>query len=639
MNNYNNKIYIYKYIIYKLLWVVPNLLFAQNQPEVELANEYFFKGDRPKALELYRDLSKNENNIPYIHNNFLVCLLEANEGEEALSYLKRQLRKDPENIQFQLDVGITYVRMGDLPKGERTFKDVIGKYKENFTRIKMVSDYLASRSLAEYSIVALLESRQAAGNPYLFCLELASLYRLSGQKDKMVGEYLAYVMQNSANVQYVKNVLQVLLTKPDELESLEALLYDRVQKYPDLEVYSDLLIWVTMQQKNFYAAFVQARAYDRRYKKFGEKCMDVARVALDNKDFDNAQKSYAYVAQDYPGGPFFLQAQLGVIKSREARIQQTFPVSTDSVKSLVQGYQQFNQLHNESPVALEAQRSEALLRSGYLSENVQAIELLQQLLANPRASLNLKSRVKLDLGDIYLLQGEPWESALLYAQVEKALQESPLGYEAKLRNAKLSYYKADFRLAQEHLDILKEATTRDIANDAMELSMRIKENIAFDSAAIALRMYAEVEMLLIQNQTDKALVQIEALKQGRGRVPSALAQEYALDAQGPSVDGWVEVTYTNAGILDDVYWLEANLRLKMGEFDKALVLLQKILADYPEGILADDAFFLQAEIHDRHFGNKDKAMELYRELLNRFPGSAYAAEARMRYRVLRGDFL
>jgi tetratricopeptide (TPR) repeat protein len=618
---------------------VPNLLFAQNQPEVELANEYFFKGDRPKALELYRDLSKNENNIPYIHNNFLVCLLEANEGEEALSYLKRQLRKDPENIQFQLDVGITYVRMGDLPKGERTFKDVIGKYKENFTRIKMVSDYLASRSLAEYSIVALLESRQAAGNPYLFCLELASLYRLSGQKDKMVGEYLAYVMQNSANVQYVKNVLQVLLTKPDELESLEALLYDRVQKYPDLEVYSDLLIWVTMQQKNFYAAFVQARAYDRRYKKFGEKCMDVARVALDNKDFDNAQKSYAYVAQDYPGGPFFLQAQLGVIKSREARIQQTFPVSTDSVKSLVQGYQQFNQLHNESPVALEAQRSEALLRSGYLSENVQAIELLQQLLANPRASLNLKSRVKLDLGDIYLLQGEPWESALLYAQVEKALQESPLGYEAKLRNAKLSYYKADFRLAQEHLDILKEATTRDIANDAMELSMRIKENIAFDSAAIALRMYAEVEMLLIQNQTDKALVQIEALKQGRGRVPSALAQEYALDAQGPSVDGWVEVTYTNAGILDDVYWLEANLRLKMGEFDKALVLLQKILADYPEGILADDAFFLQAEIHDRHFGNKDKAMELYRELLNRFPGSAYAAEARMRYRVLRGDFL
>ena len=51
-----------------------------------------------------------------------------------------------------------------------------------------------------------------------------------------------------------------------------------------MEVYSDLLIWVTMQQKNFYASFIQARAYDKRYKREGEKSMEVARVALDNED-------------------------------------------------------------------------------------------------------------------------------------------------------------------------------------------------------------------------------------------------------------------------------------------------------------------------------------------------------------------
>jgi len=30
-----------------------------------------------------------------------------------------------------------------------------------------------------------------------------------------------------------------------------------------------------------------------------------------------------------------------------------------------------------------------------------------------------------------------------------------------LRNAKLYYFQGDFKLAQEHLDILKEATTRE----------------------------------------------------------------------------------------------------------------------------------------------------------------------------------
>ena len=82
--------------------------------------------------------------------------------------------------------------------------------------------------------------------------------------------------------------------------------------------------------------------------------------------------------------------------------------------------------------------------------------------------------------------------------MEKTQKENPVGYEAKLRNAKLSYYKGDFRLAQEHLDILKQATTREIANDALELSMRIKENIAFDSVGAALKEYASIELFSIK---------------------------------------------------------------------------------------------------------------------------------------------
>ncbi len=58
-----------------------------------------------------------------------------------------------------------------------------------------------------------------------------------------------------------------------------------------------------------------------------------------------------------------------------------------------------------------------------------------------------------------------------------------------------------------------------------------------------------------------------------------------------------------------------------------------------DDILVDDAFFLQGEIYERQLGQKDKAMEIYREFLNKYPGSVYAAEARKRYRLLRGDFV
>ena len=206
----------------------------------------------------------------------------------------------------------------------------------------------------------------------------------------------------------------------------------------------------------------------------------------------------------------------------------------------------------------------------------------------------------------------------MYSQVEKVQKENPIGYDAKLKNAKLSYYKGDFRLAQEHLDILKQATTREIANDALDLSMRIKENIAFDSVGEALKQYASVELLLYQNKEDEALKKIQLLKEGRSADSST--------------------TFSNQTILDDVYYLEANILMRQGKFHQSIALLQKVIQDYGDDILADDAFFLQGEIYERQLADKTKAMEVYREFLNKYPGSVYAAEARKRFRFLRGDF-
>ncbi|HEU5145381.1 MAG TPA: tetratricopeptide repeat protein, partial [Chryseosolibacter sp.] len=406
---------------------------GQNHADIQLANEYLVKGDQKKAMELYKDLSRAEANLPLIHNNYLNLMIDVGAFEEAHDYLKKVLRKDPENMQYKLDVGLVYVRSGEVGKADRYFKEMSAQVRSNMQLAKMMSDYLAARSLSEYSIMALNESRNYLGNPYLFCLELAMLYRIQGQQDKMVQEYLSYVTQSSANIQYVKNVMQALLTKPEELESLERLLYDKVQQNPDVEVYSDLLIWVTMQQKNFYASFIQARAYDKRYKREGEKSLEVARVALDNDDYDNASRIYRYVIREYPGTPNHLLARLGLIRTREARVKQTFPVNADSVQALIEDYRKFIAEYPTNPNSLDAARNQALLYANYLDEKDESIKILNQLISNPRATLYLRSKAKLDLGDIYLLKGEAWESTLLYSQVEKTQKENPVGYEAKLK--------------------------------------------------------------------------------------------------------------------------------------------------------------------------------------------------------------
>lgn len=615
----------YIYYIYKLIYkykkaflttctsLVCSFLLAQNVQDIQLANEYLLKGDKEKALSIYRDLSKNDHNIPTIHNNYFNVLVDLGRYEEAKDYLRKMLKKEPTNLQYKLDLAVVYVRSEELSKADRYIKELIAENKSNVQSTKMMSDYLSSRSLNDYAILALKESRQFLGNPQVFSLDLAMLYRIVGDKDKMVQEYLGYVTQSSANIQYVKNVMQALLAKPDELESLEKILYEKVQKYPDVEVYSDLLIWVTVQQKNFYAAFVQARAYDKRYKNEGEKTMEVAKVALDNRDYKNAARIYRYVTKEYQGTANYLMARLGLIKTREQEVKSSYPVNKDSVQTLIADYENFIVKYPDNAYSLEAQRSEALLHANYLDHKDNAIKILENLIANPKANGNLKSRAKLDLGDIYLLSEEPWESTLLYSQVEKLQRENSLGYEAKLKNAKLSYYKGDFNLAQEHLDILKEATSREIANDAMDLSLLIKENIAFDSTGEALKRYASIELMLYQNKTDAALSALESFGKDKN--------------------------LTNAAsILDNVYWLEANIRMQRGEFHQSIEILKKILKEFPDEVLCDDAFFLQADIYDRQLKDKTMAMELYRQFLNNYPGSVYAAEARKRFRTLRGDY-
>lgn len=611
-------------------------VFAQSQQEIQIANEYLLKGEKEKALAAYQSLAKTPGNIPVIHNNYLNLLLDLAKYKDAEDYVERISKHDPNNLTYKLDLGLIMIRSGELSKADKYFKNLIKVNAEDIYKIKQIADYLGAHSLLDYATSALLQARTTHENPKLFTLELANLYRIQGKREEMVTEYLNYATQVPANRNYIKNLLQVLLTKPDELETLEKILFQKVQQDPESEVFVDLLIWANIQQKNFYGAYIQSRAYDKRFKNENSKTLEIAQIALSNKDYESADKGFTYVVREYVNTENYLPARLGLIRAREAKVKSSFPVKKDSIHYLIGEYESFITSYPDDPNAHEAQLNEALLFAYYLDARDTAIQKLNQLAANPRVNLSTKSRAKLELGDIYMFKGEPWESTLLYSQVEKTQKETPVGYEAKLRNAKLSYYRGDFKLAQEHLDILKQATTREIANDAMELSMRIKENTVVDTTGAALKEYAAIEMLLYQNKMDEAMKGIEKLR-GEIKILEDPAEAVKNNKRVGDTIRTTDLVKVST-ILDDVYWLEANLKMKQGKFKESVSLLQSILDEYGEDVLADDAYFLQGEIYEQHLHDKEKAMEIYREFLNKFPGSVYAAEARKRFRVLRGDF-
>ena len=77
--------------------------------------------------------------------------------------------------------------------------------------------------------MAMQEARQVHANQSLFTLELANL-TARRETGTPWWEYLTTLRKTPGNINYVKNLLQILLTKPEEIEALERLLYEEVKE-------------------------------------------------------------------------------------------------------------------------------------------------------------------------------------------------------------------------------------------------------------------------------------------------------------------------------------------------------------------------------------------------------------------------
>ena len=587
------------------------LIIAQDHVRIETANEYYQLGELDKAKQLYQELAENPYNVQAIASNYLTLLKSTSDFDEAEKFLKTAIKNFPSNLQFKSNLAAVYKESSNREKLDSYVKQLRKEAKSNPFQLSILGQYLANEQLYEIAILFFKDSREVRGNPTVHALDLATIYRMVNDKTSMIEEYLNYASDSPNRLSYIKNLLQSFIQEDEELEELESTLIRKMQENPDDTKFAELLLWVELQRKNFYGAFIQARAIDKRNDKPGDRSMDIARIALENNAYDDAEEIFEYVSKQYPNSRNYQYARRLWIESKEQKIKNTYPIVAEDIKELILEYQNLHEELYPSQTSFQSLRNMALLHAFYLNEIDYAANLLNQLVNNPRAGIQLISKSKLDLGDIYLLKGEPWEATLLYSQVEKTYKSHPLGYDAKLRNARLHYFTGNFGLAKGHLDILKKNTTREISNDAISLGMLITDNTALDTTDAVMQEFANIELLIFQNRKSEA----------NDRLSEMLTD------------------YQYHSITDEIYWLKSKLELESGNTDASIEYLDHILGSYSYDILADDAAFKKAEIVEQQKKDVEKAKELYQQFLIEYPGSMYAAEARKRFRTLRGDFI
>lgn len=593
-----------------ILWLTGHLLAAQT--EQGLADEYYRNGEYEKAaVEYGKHIHKNEEqggpSWPVVVR-YITSLDKAKKRDEADRQLKKWI-KGVGNLKTYAIIltGNQAQEVGDTVTANKNYASAYEAVKNDPTQVARLGELLIDVSATNWAVKALEQAQKLAGDPTLRAEELAGLYRSKSDTKRWI-EVLLPLAQRPDKREAVQIAYQGLINTRDE-PVLEQTLYERVQKEPESIATNDMLTWYFLQKQKFSRALIQEKAVDKRLKLSGAKVFELTNLALTNHEYKTAIDGCEYLIANYSNGTYYPYARRMIINAREEQVKNTYPIDKTEIRKLVGDYQRMLNEVGISPKTLEAMRNSANLYANYLDEKDSAIAILDKAISLGKTDPLFVDKCKLDKGDVYLLKGEPWESTLLYSQVEKSQKDDLLGYEAKLRNAKLYYYRGDFTLAKSVLDVLKLATTREIANDAEQLSMLILDNTGLDSTEAAMREYSAIDLLLFQNKLDEATEQI----------------------------GVMLKKYQSHTIADELLWLQSKIFIKQNKVDEAISNLAQIVKLYPLDILGDDALYESAKLKDERKKDSVEALKLYQQFLTTYPGSVYAADARKRIRQLRGD--
>lgn len=610
---------------------------AQAVTDQQLGLMYYNNKEFDKSAAVFERLF-NESPSVLNYTYLLQSLLEVEEFDKAEKIVRKQAKNFPEEARYKVDQGFLFLRSNQGNKANRVFEQAIKDMPSQQRNILELANAFMARREYGYAIQTYMKGRQLLAPAYYFGLELANLYEMTGDFTKMSDEYIGLLETNPELINQMQARLQYSLNNDPEglkSEAFRIALLKKIQQKPDEITVSEMILWLSIQIKDFDAALIQAKALDRRLGEGGTRVFKLGGLSVGNGYYKTGAEAYQYVIDHADDIGLVMQSKVELLKAEYEQIIRIYPVDQKALVNLDKKYKNTLNEAGRNPLIFPLMRNLAHLQAFYLNNTDEAIALLEELIGLSASNPQLQAESKLELADIMLFTGEPWEATLLYSQVDKAFKNEPIGHEARFRNARLSFFIGEFNWAKAQLDVLKAATSKLIANDAMALSLLISDNIEADSSTTALQAYAYADLLLFRNMPVEALAMLDSI----GRV------------------------FPGHAITDDVLMKKAEIHLKQGKIEDAISLYREVADDYGDGILGDDALFYLALLYDQpskdnteelsvssqlmfflgikdpQFKDHSKAMAVYQELLTNYPGSLFTVEARKRFRVLRGDMV
>ncbi len=582
-----------------LILFTSSLLYAQND---FIAKEYYKNADFEKALYEYKKLyAKSPSNINYI-KQIIDTHQQLEQYDEAEAFILKILEKT-NYPAFYVELGHNYQLKNDIEKANENYELAINSLLVNPNNAFSVARSFQQHTLLDQAVITYEKAMEL--KPDLnFKLQLAQIYGEQGKVEKMFLNYIDFAEKNPISLNNVKRAINDFISEDGLNENngiLRKLLIKKIQQEPNI-LWNEMLSWLFVQQKDFNKAFAQERAIFARQPESLFRITELGQIAAAESHFNTARAIFNFVAESAQDIDTKLKAYYDLLQI-EAREN-----GTESYEGLQLKYKDLFQTYGTFSQTLNLQIAYAHFLAFRMNKTEEATTFLEETLKLP-LTVSQKAEVKLELGDILVLQ-EKFDKALIYySQIQRNLKNSTISQKARFKVAKTSYYKGDFKWAESQLKILKSSTSQLIANDALDLKLLISDNKYEDSLQTALKLYAKADLLAFQNKNDEAILLLDKILNDHKTEP----------------------------IIAQTLFKQGQLFELKKQYEKAEANYNYIIENYREGILSDNAIYGLAELYRKHLGEPEKAKELYKAIVFNHEDSIYFVDARKKFRKLRGD--
>ncbi|MGB2631096.1 MAG: tetratricopeptide repeat protein [Candidatus Omnitrophota bacterium] len=636
--------------------------------EYYLAGVYFRRGDMERSkilLEKVLSESGNSEYAPFGYLNLGDIYFEENDFLRAAEIYQKAAQSGSGNIvgQALLRAGNAYLRAGNLKKAQGVYKKIIDEIGEE-------------SGVFDGAAIGLVSSLYRAGE-YDRVIDLSEDL-LRRVKDESVTSDILFMRANS-------------FFYKDKFAEAEEIYAQLAEKYPGTQAGLKSWLnrcWSVYKSGDYGKCLSIIDAYLGRAKESKDEALYIKGKTLDKlKRTNDATSVFEKIVKDFKGTGFAKEAlyELGWLYDASGKKQKA-----------VQYYKKFAVQYPQDP-----RSPEILLKSGQENMALKRFteaESDYDLFLSKYSASPLKENVLFQLGTLYLESENYDKTVETFERFMREFPESKVRESAVYWTARACQGKQDWDKAIKYYSNLtgdKEGRFYDIATEAIGYSYFQKGDYG-KAAEVYYGLMTErkdyllpesvyrwvAEYFLSNNQFDKSLTVLEDFTEKHPRVQTNGEIYYLMGESHIGLKEWEKAAgelqkAVNMG-LDSPYLERSYLGLgrcksALGNYEEALSLLEKALEKHKDNLTGALARFETANIKEkmmdyeeaaktymmvailyededlcaralflagmtfRKAGNKEKSIEAFRELIQRYPDNSLSNKAEMEIEKSEGE--